>query len=591
MERLVFAAKAFLLQRKRMARNLFSALPKSRPRADFPNGVLLAQSVSLLRSDEETAPALVDGKIHNIRNVIKKLDGVVFRAGEVFSFWRHVGRLTRAQGYALGRELREGCIIPQIGSGICQLTNAIYDAGMQAGLAAVERHRHSQIIKGSLAELDRDATVFWNYLDLRLKGTQNWQLQVAMDKTHLTVSIFGETKNPVAPKIRVYQAPARLGDCTQCGRTDCHSHVGDMPAPSRKTHLGIDEDWAEFSEWRKRDMKKGDRFVSTSDHAALTTKAINFFAKLRRRHILWMGARELRRAEKFSMRDGQHPYNWRKFPIPAAHNVRFNLIARHFAKKLDFSDTHLVIPQPLLVWFYLNGELAGREYDVLMSAMPMSEIEAELDRAMSRYGYHINGGHYSTPDGNAVTLGDYRAPEFLVEAERKALAGATKLVSPHAKILEWAGEKGEPLDWILPDPITPQTKVDATFEIFLAGASLGRKGIFDLRAALRNLDFDFRLLLVHSAVENNNFWDGIPTCHVNSFREGIARCDVAVLPAVVEHNPGGLLLAIASQKPVIASSACGLPENMNWQRADDAGELERALRQVAAATRTESRSL
>jgi len=46
------------------------------------------------------------------------------------------------------------------------------------------------------------------------------------------------------------------------------------------------------------------------------------------------------------------------------------------------------------------------------------------------------------------------------------------------------------------------------------------------------------------------------------------------LPAVIEHNPRGLLLAVSSGKTTIASSACGLPESLNWKQADNAKELE-----------------
>jgi glycosyltransferase involved in cell wall biosynthesis len=584
-EEFIFAIKAFFLRKNRLLKNIFTPLPRFKPHTDFPNGILLAQSVSLLRYGEDTALALVDGKIHNIRKAMKRLDGIVVHKGAIFSFWHQVGKLTKSKGYEVGRELREGCIIPQIGGGICQLSNAIYDAALKAGLEVVERHCHSQVIKGSLAELGRDATVFWNYLDLRLKGSQDWQLQVKMNKNRLIVSILGEEKNAVKNETETPCAPAALGDCTKCRRTDCHLEAGNMRNSAHKTYIGIDEDWIEFAEWRKKSITKEDRLLSTVDNAALVTQALNFFSKLWRRYYLWLGSLELKRAGELSKKDGKYIYSWRKYPIPVAHNVRFRLIAKYFAKKLKASDTYLIIPQPLLVWLFLEGELAGREYDVLMSAMPMPEIERELDEAMERYGFKINGGYYEATNAenpcgeNGVTLGDFRSSKNLVEAEKKALLGASKLISPHVKILEWAGEKAIPLNWILPSPIVPLQKNDTTFKLLLAGPSLGRKGIFDLRTALQKLDFNFELLLIPSAVESMNFWAGINVSAVNTINEGIALCDVVVLPAVVEHNPRGLLLAIASQKPVIASSVCGLPANLNWKRADGAEELERLLKE------------
>ncbi len=91
------------------------------------------------------------------------------RGNEVFSFWRHVGRPTRGRGFADGRELREGCIVPSVGGGFCQLSNALYAAALDAGCEIVERHAHSRRVPGSMAEAGRDATVFWNYVDLRFR--------------------------------------------------------------------------------------------------------------------------------------------------------------------------------------------------------------------------------------------------------------------------------------------------------------------------------------------------------------------------------------------------------------------------------------
>ena len=96
----------------------------------------------------------------------------------MFSFWRQLGRTTRRRGFAAGRELREGCLVPSIGGGLCQLSNAIYDAALCQGLEIVERHRHTQVIASSLAERDRDAVVFWNYVGLRLRADSAWRQEV-----------------------------------------------------------------------------------------------------------------------------------------------------------------------------------------------------------------------------------------------------------------------------------------------------------------------------------------------------------------------------------------------------------------------------
>jgi glycosyltransferase involved in cell wall biosynthesis len=61
--------------------------------------------------------------------------------------------------------------------------------------------------------------------------------------------------------------------------------------------------------------------------------------------------------------------------------------------------------------------------------------------------------------------------------------------------------------------------------------------------------------------------------------EGIDDADVVVLPAWIEHQPRGLLRAMALGKPVIATSTCGLPAGLPWIRIAEgsAAELRNAI--------------
>src|SRR5687768_7254544 len=165
---MLFSGKAVLLRIKRS----FTDLTRTRVRRHAVGSALASAplaATSETRLWTETTPEerfLVAGKIHNLRVAIAKLNGVEVAAGETFSFWKQIGRAGRHRGFVVGRELREGCIIPNIGGGLCQLSNGLYDAAIKAGYEIVERHPHTQVIAGSLAEKGRDATVFWNYIDL-----------------------------------------------------------------------------------------------------------------------------------------------------------------------------------------------------------------------------------------------------------------------------------------------------------------------------------------------------------------------------------------------------------------------------------------
>jgi vancomycin resistance protein VanW len=115
--------------------------------------------------------AFAEGKLANIALSAALLDGVVVAPGEIFSFWKLVGRPSAASGFAIGRSIRGDRVGGEIGGGLCQVSGIAYEAGLRAGLAIVERHPHSRDL---YAEADRftplglDATVVWPNKDLRL---------------------------------------------------------------------------------------------------------------------------------------------------------------------------------------------------------------------------------------------------------------------------------------------------------------------------------------------------------------------------------------------------------------------------------------
>lgn len=537
-EGIVFSFKAAGLRTMRRWQNFSQGIRTFKPAQEWKEATVIAKSDSPLWTGEDTARMLIAGKIQNIRLASKNLDGIIIPAGQIFSFWKHVGKPSRQKRYARGRELREGCIIPTIGGGICQLSNAIYDAALKAGIEVIERHKHTQIIAGSLAEQDRDATVFWNYVDLKLKAPFAWQIQIKMDHKHLSVRILTAEKPVLKSEPSFsYHAPDAIGDCSRCGRTDCYIHTGDIPLHEHTTWLIIDEEWPEFKLWRKTNVQKGDKFISTKSEEGfvppMSTKIVNTYSRaVRRYHIQ------------------------RKDPLPIGHYSRFKRIAAHFAKQLDASDTSLVVPQELLIWLWKAGELRGRQYDVLMTALPIVEIQLRLDEAVKKY-----------PAIN--TLSDFRAGKELIEAEELAIAGARRLISPHNEILDYYGNKATPLSWYIPDVKLQEKNTSsnqsAPFIIALPSSPLARKGVFELCGALKELPFPTELVIPPGRVETDSVFEGLNVRRVKSTADAISQADLVILPAWVEHHARGLLLSVALKKPVIATPVCGLTKDMEWK--------------------------
>lgn len=109
-----------------MLLNFLAPVPRHRPQG-ATQGEVLAEIRSPLYAPADVAERELQlGKVENLRVAARSLDGIRVPKGAIFSFWRQVGRPTKARGYVVGRELRQGCLIPTVAGGICQLSNSLY---------------------------------------------------------------------------------------------------------------------------------------------------------------------------------------------------------------------------------------------------------------------------------------------------------------------------------------------------------------------------------------------------------------------------------------------------------------------------------
>jgi len=113
-----------------------------------------------------------ENKMHNLALVQSRLEGVTLRPGELFSFWRLVGPPDAAHGFQVASNFIGGKVTFAEGGGICQLTSALYNAALFAGLDVLERHAHSIDAYGAnrYVPLGRDATVVFGYKDLQFRN-------------------------------------------------------------------------------------------------------------------------------------------------------------------------------------------------------------------------------------------------------------------------------------------------------------------------------------------------------------------------------------------------------------------------------------
>jgi hypothetical protein len=495
--------------------------------------------------------ALSRGKVQNLRVAARHIDGALVPAGTVFSFWKQVGRATRRRGFVEGRELREGCLVPSVGGGLCQLSNALYDAALRAGFDIVERHAHTAVVPGSPAAVGRDATVFWNYVDLRFRAPADVRIECTLTRDSLVVRYWGSAPakpvsavmTAVSAVVPVSPAPVAgsLGDCASCGIEHCfrHAAVDRHDVGLERTAFLLDTYWPEFDAFVTSVARQRDLVFVPIDGRRRGT-----------RNYRWNTScvEDVRESLLLTL---LRAYRSRRMAYHGAARQRLLLsearrMAQSFAKRLPYDVRHLVVMQHLLPGLSAGGHLGGRTYDVLMTGMPLRALQRSLDRA-----------HALHPE--SATLGDFRAEPALVDAEERALAGARTIVTPHAAVAAAFGSRAVRVPWIAsPESDSNGRAVKHAREAILFPAStLGRAGAYEVRDVARSLGV--RVILAGPVLEDARFWDGVSTEVCSTFAAALAAGPRAVvLPAFVENQPRRLLHAASAGIPVIASDACGL---------------------------------
>ena len=140
----------------------------------------------LMRKLGESDPLLQKNKIKNIQIAIRHLDGLIIQPWEVFSFWERIWKPSYKEWYLDGMLISGGEVIPGVWGGLCQLSNLLYRMFIHLDLEVLERHRHSfDVFPDSWRVLPfaSGATVFYNYVDLKIKNTLSVPLQLKLRTT------------------------------------------------------------------------------------------------------------------------------------------------------------------------------------------------------------------------------------------------------------------------------------------------------------------------------------------------------------------------------------------------------------------------
>ena len=139
------------------------------------------RSSNLIKRGKGIDLRLQENKATNIMLACKKINGIVIRPGEVFSFWNTVGKTTKKKGYKDGRVIIGGKLVPGIGGGLCNLGNTIHWLVLHSPLDVMEFHKHSDALapdEGKRDPFSAGTSISYNNLDYRFKNNTNQAVQI-----------------------------------------------------------------------------------------------------------------------------------------------------------------------------------------------------------------------------------------------------------------------------------------------------------------------------------------------------------------------------------------------------------------------------
>lgn len=166
--------------------------------------LIFTHSTPLLRELKGLDMHLQYNKITNLKLSCEKINKIIINQGEVFSYWRLIGKPTYKKGYLDGLVLcADGSFKSGVGGGLCQLSNLIYWIILHSPLTVIERYRHSHDVFPDVNRTQpfgTGATCSYNYLDLQVENRTKNKYQLIIYLTD--DSLIGELRSQKKEKYR-----------------------------------------------------------------------------------------------------------------------------------------------------------------------------------------------------------------------------------------------------------------------------------------------------------------------------------------------------------------------------------------------------
>jgi vancomycin resistance protein VanW len=138
-----------------------------------------------------------------MRLAVERLDGLVLRPGEWFSFWSAIPEPRERNGFLPGPSFSEHRVSLSVGGGLCQISGLLYNLALLSGMEILERHPHSIDAYGEdrYLPLGRDATVAYLSKDLAFRNVLPHAVRLQIDLSDRAVR--GQMLSDVDPAWKV----------------------------------------------------------------------------------------------------------------------------------------------------------------------------------------------------------------------------------------------------------------------------------------------------------------------------------------------------------------------------------------------------
>jgi vancomycin resistance protein VanW len=180
----------------------------ARDRTTMPLPVRVMRHGSLLlRELSADEMVLQHNKVTNLRLAAARVDTILIRPGETFSFNKVVGNCTRRKGYVEGMRLSNGEASSGVGGGICQLANLLHWMFLHTPLTITERSEHSF---DPFPDKDRvlpwgvGCSIVYNYVDLVVRNDTDttFQLRTWLEERHLRGEIRADSGTELSYRVQ-----------------------------------------------------------------------------------------------------------------------------------------------------------------------------------------------------------------------------------------------------------------------------------------------------------------------------------------------------------------------------------------------------